>query len=99
MYGLSHSTIKQLQDVFARIPALSQVILYGSRARGDYRNGSDIDLSLQGSGLTEHDRFRVMADIDDLLLPYMVDVNIFHHLQNVALQDNIQRDGHILYRA
>lgn len=99
MYGLSQSTISKLQSVFAKVPAVRKVLLYGSRARGDYRNGSDIDISLQGAGLTESDMWRIMADIDTLFLPYMVDVNIFHHLQNIALKDNIRRDGCVLYEA
>lgn len=99
MYGLTTSTISQLQHLFAKVPTLRQAVLYGSRARGDYRNGSDIDISLQGPDLTERDLLRIMAEIDDLFLPYMVDVNIFHHLHNAALKDNIQRDGQILYQA
>lgn len=99
MYGLPASTIAQLQGVFAQVPRVQQAVLYGSRARGDYRNGSDIDISLQGSDLTEQDRLRILAYIDDLFLPYMVDINIFHNLQNTALKDSIQRDGQILYIA
>lgn len=98
MYGLPQSTIDNLRNVFTKVPTLRKVILYGSRARGDYRNGSDIDLTLIGDDLTERDKLRIMTDIDDLWLPYTIDISIFHHLHNAALKANIQRDGHILYK-
>ena len=47
-YGLKESYIQQIQFVFAEYPAIEKVILYGSRAKGNYRNGSDIDLTLVG---------------------------------------------------
>ena len=54
MYGLNDSHIKKIQSVFANYSAINKVILYGSRAKGNYRNGSDIDLSLVGKDLTDH---------------------------------------------
>lgn len=99
MYGLPQSTLDSLRSVFAKVPALRGVILYGSRARGDYRTGSDIDLTLLGDDLTERDKLRLMTSIDDLWLPYMIDLSIFHHLRNAALKASIQRDGQQIYEA
>lgn len=99
MYGLPLSTIDHLHSVFAKVPTVRGVILYGSRARGDYRNGSDIDLTLLGDDLTEQDKLRLMTYIDELWLPYRIDLSIFRHLQNPALIANIQRDGQIIYKA
>jgi hypothetical protein len=51
-HGLSNETVMQMRTVFSHFPAVEQVILYGSRAKGDYRQGSDIDLTLIGEVLT-----------------------------------------------
>ena len=57
--GLSAKTIDKLHSVFARHPHIEQAILYGSRAKGTYRNGSDIDLTLKGEGAVEYRLFDV----------------------------------------
>ena len=51
-YGLSDQTIKKIIDVFGKFPNVSEVIIYGSRAKGNFKNGSDIDLSFKGNNLT-----------------------------------------------
>lgn len=99
MYGLSDATLQKLRSVLVSVPAVKEAILYGSRARGDYRCGSDIDITLRGEALTERDLCRVAMHIDDLLLPYFVDVSIFDRLANPKLKANIERDGQLLYRA
>lgn len=99
MYGLSDATLQKLRSVLVSVPAVKEAILYGSRARGDYRCGSDIDITLRGEALTERDLCRVAMHIDDLLLPYFVDVSIFDRLDNPKLKANIERDGQLLYRA
>ena len=45
-FGLSDATIEKIRSVFARHPQVEKAVLYGSRAKGTFRNGSYIDLSL-----------------------------------------------------
>ncbi|MBS0626813.1 MAG: nucleotidyltransferase domain-containing protein, partial [Verrucomicrobia bacterium] len=45
-YGLNELTIQKITDVFTKFPSIEKVVLYGSRAKGNYKNGSDIDLCL-----------------------------------------------------
>ena len=52
--GLTESTTAQIRDVFSKHPEIDQVILYGSRAKGNYKPGSDIDLTLIGSSITQN---------------------------------------------
>lgn len=81
-YGLSNDTIEKILSIFGAHPAIEEVILYGSRAKGNYRNGSDIDLCLKGEGLTLNELLTIENEIDDLLLPYKFDVSIYHQIDS-----------------
>ena len=99
MYGLSDKTISALKSVFMRYPQIDQAIIYGSRARGDNCRGSDIDITLKGEGLTLQTLPKLDCDIDDLLLPYLLDINVFDKLNNPLLIEIILRDGKVLYQS
>ncbi len=72
MYGLKDEHINKMLSVFVNYSEIDKVILYGSRAKGDFRNGSDIDLSLVGDELNSDILSRLESDFDDLLLPYKI---------------------------
>ncbi|MBE0483765.1 MAG: nucleotidyltransferase domain-containing protein [Bacterioplanes sp.] len=91
-WGLSERDIALLRATFAAHPNVQRAVLYGSRAMGTYRPGSDIDLTLEGD-LHLQDINRLLLDIDDLLLPYQVDLSAFQDIDNPALVDHIQREG------
>ncbi|HKK09669.1 MAG TPA: nucleotidyltransferase domain-containing protein [Bacteroidales bacterium] len=93
MFGLSKETISALHSVFRKYPEIESVIIYGSRAKGNYREGSDIDLTLIGNQLTTDHVLRISADIDDLNLPYLFDLSVYHQLDSVSLKQHIERVG------
>ena len=98
-YGLSDKTIEVITAVFARHPEVERVILYGSRAMGNHRTGSDIDLSLQGgSDLTDLVLYSIVRELDDLPLPYSFDVSVHSMIENEALLQHIRRWGVVLYK-
>ncbi|NCC61158.1 MAG: nucleotidyltransferase domain-containing protein [Verrucomicrobiae bacterium] len=71
---------------FARHPEVEQVILYGSRVKGNYRSGSLIAPALQGGdGLTERVLYSIVRELDELLVPYSFDVSIHSMIVNEAL--------------
>jgi predicted nucleotidyltransferase len=92
-YGLKESTIAAIQAVFRRYPQVEKAILYGSRAKGNFRNGSDIDLVLVGESLTLTDQFKIETELDDLMLPYKIDLAIYHQIENEDLVGHIDRVG------
>ncbi|MFI3122108.1 MAG: nucleotidyltransferase domain-containing protein [Methylococcaceae bacterium] len=96
-YGLNEQIITQINSVFAHYPEVEQVILYGSRAKGTYKNGSDIDLTLKGNRLDLAIINKISNDIDDLLLPYSFDISIFSQISNAGLVDHINRVGVVFY--
>jgi predicted nucleotidyltransferase len=96
-FGLSDGTIEKINCVFARHPEIDEVLIYGSRAKGTYREGSDIDITLKGTNLTENLRAEVFSEIDDLNTPYLFDISVFDRLQSEPLIGHINRVGQVLY--
>lgn len=98
-FGLKDTTITRIQTVLSHYPEVDQAILYGSRARGGYKAGSDIDLTLVGGEeLTQRVLYRIMDEIDDLLLPYSFDLSIFHAIHDPAVSQEIEQQGVIFYQ-
>lgn len=97
-YGLTDTDLQKLTMLFARNRKIERVILYGSRAKGNYKPFSDIDITLIGEGLTRSDVNRLASDIDDLLLPYQFDISIFASLKNKELIEHIKRVGIGIYQ-
>jgi predicted nucleotidyltransferase len=95
--GIPERVQQRLQNVFANQAHLDAVWLFGSRAMGRHREGSDIDLCLEGRELSHQDRLRVMAAIDGLLLPWQVDVALRQELP-ADLEAHLQRVGRCIWR-
>jgi len=96
-YGLPESTITKINAMFAAVPEIEQVILYGSRAKGNFQNGSDIDLVIKGESLSHSQLLSLENRLEDLLLPYSIDLSLLHQINNPDLLDHIQRVGITLY--
>lgn len=96
-FGIKESTIKEIISVFIKHPQIEKVLLYGSRAKGNYHNGSDIDLTLIGDELSYSQLGSLELDIDDLFLPYSFDISIFRDINNPDLVDHINRVGITFY--
>ena len=97
-FGLSDSVITKIQRVFEKYPQVNRVVVYGSRAKGNFRTGSDIDLTLFGNELNQHLCSDIAEELDDLLLPYTIDLSVFDQLQHPDLKDHIERVGQIFYQ-
>jgi predicted nucleotidyltransferase len=96
-HGLPAATVAQIHEVFARYPEVEKAVLYGSRAKGNFKPGSDIDLVLDGGGLNERIRGRIGEELHDLPLPYEVDLSILSEITHADLLDHIRRVGVVFY--
>lgn len=96
-YGLSENTLEKLRHVFSHEGRIEQVILYGSRAKGNYKPFSDVDIVLSGDKLESADLYRIILAVDDLLLPYQFDISLYKDLVNPDLIDHIRRVGIVIY--
>ena len=95
--GLPESALQKIVAVLAQAPAIERAVLYGSRARGTARATSDIDIALAGDHLTLADKARVELALDDLMLPWKIDLCVMHLVTDPALLANIKHDSCILY--
>jgi len=96
MFGLPEKTIGLINEIFSKYPEVEKAIIYGSRARGDYRNGSDIDLTILGD-VSFRDKTHIARLIDDLPIPYMCDLSILKDIKNQNLVEHIERVGKTFY--
>lgn len=96
-YGLPETAVQKIGAILRRYPQVEKAILYGSRAKGNYKNGSDIDLTLRGRGLTLNVLYKIMDELDDLLLPYIIDLSILDKISDPDVIEHIQRVGVTFY--
>lgn len=97
-FGLTEITIHKICAVLARYPQVEEAILYGSRAKGNYKRGSDIDLTLHGADLTLRLLYKIMDELDELLLPYTMDVSLYANISDAEVRAHIERVGVVFYR-
>ncbi len=96
-FGLQSEDISKINSVFKKYKSIDKVIIYGSRAKGNYKPASDIDLTLISVDSDLTFLLRLQTEIDDLLLPYKVDLSVYSLLDNENLKDHINRVGLLLY--
>ena len=97
-FGLKDQSIKLIQDIFIQMNEIDEVIIYGSRAMGNFKESSDIDLTLKGKNLNLQVINRLDNLLDDLLLPYKFDLSIFCQIENKDLVEHINRNGKVFYK-
>lgn len=98
-YGLSQNHIDKIINVLKQFPAVEKGILYGSRAKGNFKPSSDIDIVLKGKDMDLQVLSRISLMLDDLLLPNKFDLSIYHHIANQDLLEHIDRAGKNLYHS
>jgi predicted nucleotidyltransferase len=95
-WGLKPAVIERMGEVFGHHPGIVRVILYGSRAKGSFQPGSDIDLTVEGD-LDLPELLRLEGELDDLLLPYQIDLSLMHHIVDAAVLEHICRVGQVFF--
>lgn len=96
-FGLNETTVNRINNVFAHFPPIREVIIYGSRAKGTHRAGSDVDLTAKGEGLSLEIMNKISIQLDDLLLPYFFDFSVYERIKMPELLDHIHLRGRVFY--
>lgn len=92
-YGLPTEQINAIRGIFAAFTELEQAILFGSRAKGNYKPGSDIDIALRGKELNYNRLLTLYNQLEDLDLPNTFDLVIYDNIQEPELVNHINRVG------
>jgi len=96
-FGLSSRARDLLGSAFAAESRIKRALIYGSRAKGNYRPGSDIDMALDAPHMTYSDCLRFATTLDDLMLPWRINLSVLHQIDNPALLEHIARVGKPLW--
>ncbi|SFH70244.1 Nucleotidyltransferase domain-containing protein [Tindallia magadiensis] len=100
MHGLTKRDMEYILEAVKKHPEIKEVILYGSRAMGNHKKGSDVDLALVGEEVTQKVLRKVYDDLnEELPLPYFFDVLIYHEITNQELKKHIDNLGKSIYKA
>lgn len=98
MFGLSDQTISKIIQILKKHKNIKEVILFGSRAKGNYKNGSDIDLAIVSDQIDFDNLLKVSTELDALDLPYKIDVIDYNTITNEELKKHIERVGVSLFK-
>lgn|SRR5574344_713054 len=97
-FGLSENIINIILEYFRTIPNIESVRVYGSRALGTYRKGSDIDFAIFGKNIDDNLITKIKYEIDELKTPYMFDITDYNSIGNPKLKEHIDKQGKIFYK-
>lgn len=91
--GLTTQMIEKIRSVIANDPRIERIILFGSRAKGTFREGSDIDLAVDGTEIGTRDAAKWREELEEQLFPWSVDVVPITTQTDPAILDHIRRVG------
>lgn len=94
-FGLKDRYYEELKALYFLFPNIDEIIIFGSRARGDYRENSDIDIALKGN-LTKIDIALIRDHLDESRIPYTTDVVEYEKIIDIKFREEIDKEGRIL---
>ena len=99
MFGLRDTDITEIKEILERFPEVESARIFGSRAKGNYKNGSDVDIALFGKNIN----FNIVLDISSILneessMPYYFDVLDYKSIENKDLVHHIDRIGQLFFK-
>jgi len=97
-YGLEEADLAYIVAALQQFPEIQRAYIFGSRAKGTYKPGSDIDIAIAGTDIT----FTTLSKLHALLedqgpLPYFIDIVHYEEINNPDLKEHIDRDGQLIY--
>jgi len=96
LFGLTEREKELICDVLRRHTAVVEAKIFGSRAKGEFRHNSDIDLALCGN-IPSRMLASIAGELEDLPLPYKFDVETYESLAYTPLREHIDRVGKQFY--
>lgn len=97
-FGISSIYITKINSIFCLYPSIEEVIIFGSRAKGNFRDNSDIDLAIKGKSIDLSTLQQIENKLEELYIPNFIDLIVFDKIENTDLVDHINRVGKQFYK-
>lgn len=97
-FGLSERSANTLLEIFKKYPEVIEVWIFGSRAKGNYKTGSDIDLAIMKGKVSQKIIANILSECEESSLPNRVDLIDFHALKTKEFIEHISRVGKVFYK-
>lgn len=97
MFGIYPQSYSEILKIIDGCSTIDEVIIYGSRAKGNYREGSDIDITLKGN-VSQEDDSKLWHELEESYIPYLFDISIYNNLGSESLKEHIDRVGKTFYK-
>jgi predicted nucleotidyltransferase len=97
MFGIYPKSFEEILSIIEDCSSIDEVIIYGSRAKGNFREGSDIDITLKGNIIKE-DLSKLWQKLDNSFIPYKFDISVYTALKSESLIEHIKRVGKTFYK-
>ncbi|MBN1337935.1 MAG: nucleotidyltransferase domain-containing protein [Bacteroidales bacterium] len=97
-FGLTQRDMDTISSILFEYPEITEVHIFGSRAKGNRKPGSDIDLAIVNTGVSERTIRHLKADFEDSSLPYKVDIVDINETIHPELKEHVQRVGVAFYK-
>lgn len=99
MFGLRDSDILSIRNVLENYPEVEKAYIFGSRAKGNFKNGSDVDIAIEGANVPYDTVVKISGILnEETIMPYMFDVLDYHAINNQDLTDHIDKNGVLFYK-
>jgi len=99
-FGLKESDLAYIVDAIKKLPEIKKAVIFGSRAKGNYKAGSDVDIAIYGEKVNFNTVSALQANLEEEgPLPYFFDIVDYTHLEHQELKDHIKRVGKIIFTA
>ncbi|SKA77592.1 Nucleotidyltransferase domain-containing protein [Caloramator quimbayensis] len=97
-FGLRDSDIEYIRDAMKRFKDIEKAVIFGSRAKGNYKAASDVDIAIYGEKIN----FDILSKLHAMLeeespMPYFFDIVDYSHLNHKELKEHIDRVGMVIY--
>jgi uncharacterized protein len=100
MFGLKAHNVEEIKSIIGQFSEVKVAKIFGSRAKGNYKNGSDVDIALYGENMSNEIALKISGILnEDTIMPYHFDILSYNNLKNTDLVSHIDKVGQILYEA
>lgn len=98
LFGIKDEQLTKIKNAISSFNKIDEVIIFGSRAKGNFKPGSDIDMAIKGKDFSFDDLLRLHHALDELNLPYKFDLLIYPGIKDNDVIEHINRVGISFYK-